>query len=110
MDRVGFTHLSLYSIQIVAAILSITGIVLIASVDGFRRDSIVGVALVVLFKLLLGRVSCREVAFFLTALGAFNLLFLSWVAVILYITRVEHWPSARDVPWHQLCGLAVLLS
>ncbi|XP_072407137.1 solute carrier family 35 member F3 isoform X2 [Chiloscyllium punctatum] len=107
-------------VRIVAAILSISGIVLIASVDGFRRDSIVGVALVVasastsalykvLFKLLLGRVSCREVALFLTALGAFNLLFLSWVAVILYVTRVEHWPPARDVPWEQLCGLAALL-
>ncbi|XP_041035792.1 solute carrier family 35 member F4 [Carcharodon carcharias] len=107
-------------VRIVAVILSIAGIVLIAYADGFCRDSIVGVALVVgsastsalykvLFKLLLGSVRCREVALFLTALGAFNLLFLSWVSVVLYTTRVEHWPSTRDVPWDQLCGLAALL-
>ncbi|XP_078058937.1 solute carrier family 35 member F3 [Mustelus asterias] len=107
-------------VRIVAAILSITGIVLIAYADGFRRDSIVGVAFVVgsasisalykvLFKLLLGSVRCGEVALFLSALGAFNLLFLSWVSVILYVTRVEHWPSSRDVPWDLLCGLAALL-
>uniref|UniRef100_UPI00398E7FB5 solute carrier family 35 member F3-like n=1 Tax=Pristiophorus japonicus TaxID=55135 RepID=UPI00398E7FB5 len=107
-------------VRIVAAILSITGIVMIAYADGFRRDSIVGVALVVgsasgsalykvLFKHLLGSVRFGEAVLFLSALGAFNLLLLSWVSVVLYITRVEHWPSARDVPWDQLCGLAALL-
>ncbi|XP_038643251.1 solute carrier family 35 member F4-like [Scyliorhinus canicula] len=107
-------------VRIVAAILSITGIVMIAYADGFHRDSIVGVAFVVgsastsalykvLFKLLLGRVRCGGVALYLSALGAFDLLFLSWIPVVLYVTRVEHWPSARDVPWDQLCGLAALL-
>ncbi|XP_067877802.1 solute carrier family 35 member F4 [Heterodontus francisci] len=107
-------------VRIVAVILSITGIVMIAYADGFRRDSIVGVALVVgsastsalykvLFKLLLGSVRFGEVTLFLTALGTFNLLFFTWVSVVLYVTRVEHWPSARDLPWDQLCGLAALL-
>ncbi|XP_072345771.1 solute carrier family 35 member F3-like [Scyliorhinus torazame] len=107
-------------VRVVAAILSITGIVMVAYADGFHRDSIVGVAFVVgsastsalynvLFKLLLGRVRCDGVALYLSALGAFNLLFLSWLPVVLYATRVEHWPSAGDVPWDQLCGLAALL-
>ncbi|XP_051900913.1 putative thiamine transporter SLC35F3 [Pristis pectinata] len=107
-------------VRIVAAILSVTGIVLIAYADGFLRNAIVGVALVVgsasasalykvLFKLLLGPARFGEVMFFLTALGAFSLLFLSWVSVALHITRVEPWPSAGLVPWGQLCGLAALL-
>ncbi|XP_067831585.1 solute carrier family 35 member F3-like [Heptranchias perlo] len=107
-------------VRIVAAILSITGIVMMAYADGFRGDSIVGVALVVgsastsalykvLFKLLLGSARFGEAAFFLTALGAFNLVFLAWVSVVLYVTRVEHWTSAPEVPWDQLCGLSALL-
>ncbi|KAK6466320.1 putative thiamine transporter SLC35F3 isoform X1 [Huso huso] len=107
-------------VRIVAAILSITGIVMMAYADGFHSDSITGVALVVgsasssalykvLFKLLVGEVKFGEVAVFLSALGLCNLLLLSWLSLILYITRVEYWPSAQLVPWEQLCTLAALL-
>ncbi|XP_059810878.1 solute carrier family 35 member F3 [Hypanus sabinus] len=107
-------------VRIVAAILSITGIVLIAYADGFRRNSIVGVASVVgsastsalykvLFKLLLGPARFGEVMFFLSSVGVFSLLFLTWVSVGLHLAEVEPWPSADLVPWGHLCGLAGLL-
>ncbi|XP_051789600.1 putative thiamine transporter SLC35F3 [Erpetoichthys calabaricus] len=107
-------------VRIVAAILSITGIVMMAYADGFHSDSIIGVALAVgsasssalykvLFRLLVGDVKFGEAAVFLTTLGVFNILLLSWICVILYITKVEYWPSVQDIPWEQLCSLAALL-
>ncbi|XP_072101680.1 solute carrier family 35 member F3-like [Mobula birostris] len=107
-------------VRIVAAILSVTGIVLIAYADGFRRNSIVGVASVVgsastsalykiLFQLLLGPARFGEVMFFLSSVGVFSLLFLTWVSVGLHFAGVEPWPPASLVPWGRLCGLAGLL-
>ncbi|XP_078283821.1 solute carrier family 35 member F3-like [Rhinoraja longicauda] len=107
-------------VRIVAAILSVTGIVLTTYADGFHRDSILGVALVVasasasalykvMFRLLLGPARFGEAMLFLTAMGAFSLAFLSWVSALLFAMQVEPWPSAALVPWGLLFGLAALL-
>ncbi|XP_046905204.1 solute carrier family 35 member F4 isoform X1 [Hypomesus transpacificus] len=106
-------------VRIVAAIMAITGIVMMAYADGFHGDSIVGVALAVgsastsalykvLFKMFLGSANLGEVAHFLSTMGIFNLIFISCVPLILYFTRVEHWGSLSSLPWGYLCGLAGL--
>ncbi|KAA8582235.1 hypothetical protein FQN60_008975 [Etheostoma spectabile] len=110
--------LNLY-LQIVAAIMAITGIVMMAYADGFHGDSFVGVALAVgsastsalykvLFKMFLGSASLGEVAHFLSTMGFFNLIFISCVPLILYFTKVEHWGSLSSLPWGYLCGMAGL--
>ncbi|XP_073340370.1 solute carrier family 35 member F4 isoform X1 [Pagrus major] len=106
-------------VRIVAAIMAITGIVMMAYADGFHGDSFVGVALAVgsastsalykvLFKMFLGSANLGEVAHFLSTMGFFNLIFISCVPLILYFTRVEHWGSLSSLPWGYLCGLAGL--
>ncbi|XP_054653395.1 solute carrier family 35 member F4 isoform X1 [Dunckerocampus dactyliophorus] len=106
-------------VRIVAAIMAITGIVMMAYADGFRGDSFVGVALAVgsastsalykvLFKMFLGSASLGEVAHFLSTMGFFNLIFISCVPLILYFTKVEQWGSLSSLPWGYLCGLAGL--
>ncbi|KAK3537518.1 hypothetical protein QTP70_012476 [Hemibagrus guttatus] len=104
---------------IVAAIMAITGIVMMAYADGFHGDSIIGVALAVgsastsalykvLFKMFLGSSNLGEVAHFFSTMGFFNLIFISCVPLILYFTRVEHWGSLSSLPWGYLCGVAGL--
>uniref|UniRef100_A0A3B4AAC9 Uncharacterized protein n=1 Tax=Periophthalmus magnuspinnatus TaxID=409849 RepID=A0A3B4AAC9_9GOBI len=106
-------------VRIVAAIMAITGIVMMAYADGFHGDSFVGVALAVgsastsalykvLFKMFLGSANLGEVAHFLSTMGVFNLIFISCVPLVLYLTRVEHWGSLSSLPWGYLCGLAGL--
>ncbi|XP_072424905.1 solute carrier family 35 member F4 isoform X2 [Chiloscyllium punctatum] len=104
---------------IVAAIMAITGIVMMAYADGFHGDSIIGVALVVgsastsalykvLFKMFLGSANFGEAAYFISTLGFFNLIFISSAPVILYFTKVEYWSSFSALPWGYLCGVAGL--
>ncbi|KAM9786586.1 solute carrier family 35 member F4 isoform 1-T1 [Syngnathus typhle] len=127
-------------VRIVAAIMAITGIVMMAYADGFHGDSFVGVALAVgsastsalykvrppkvamsptgppcclltiqvLFKMFLGSASLGEVAHFLSTMGFFNLIFISCVPLILYLTKVEQWGSLSSLPWGYMCGLAGL--
>ncbi|MEQ2182516.1 hypothetical protein GOODEAATRI_023157, partial [Goodea atripinnis] len=106
-------------VRIVAAIMAITGIVMMAYADGFHGDSFVGVALAVgsastsalykvLFKMFLGSANLGEVAHFLSTMGFFNLIFISCVPLILYFTRVEHLGSLSSLPWGYLFGLAGL--
>lgn len=63
----------------------------------------------VLFKLVLGSATFGEAALFLSVLGAFNVLFVTCVPVVLYFTRVEYWSPFGAVPWGHLCGFSVLL-
>ncbi|XP_077412253.1 solute carrier family 35 member F4 isoform X2 [Vanacampus margaritifer] len=106
-------------VRIVAAIMAITGIVMMAYADGFHGDSFVGVALAVgsastsalykvLFKMFLGSANLGEVAHFLSTMGFFNLIFISCVPLILYFTKVEQWGSLSSLPWGYMCGLAGL--
>ncbi|XP_036398599.1 solute carrier family 35 member F4 [Megalops cyprinoides] len=106
-------------VRIVAAIMAITGIVMMAYADGFHGDSIIGVALAVgsastsalykvLFKMFLGSANLGEAAHFFSTLGFFNLIFISCVPLILYFTKVEHWGSLSALPWGYLCGVAGL--
>nr|XP_039325408.1 solute carrier family 35 member F4 isoform X2 [Saimiri boliviensis boliviensis] len=106
-------------VRIVAAIMAITGIVMMAYADNFHADSIVGVAFAVgsastsalykvLFKMFLGSANFGEAAHFVSTLGFFNLIFISFTPVILYFTKVEHWSSFAALPWGCLCGMAGL--
>ncbi|XP_067847659.1 solute carrier family 35 member F4 isoform X2 [Heptranchias perlo] len=106
-------------VRIVAAIMAITGIVMMAYADGFHGDSIIGVALAVgsastsalykvLFKMFLGSANFGEAAYFISTLGFFNLIFISSAPVILYFTKVEYWSSFSALPWGYLCGIAGL--
>uniref|UniRef100_A0A8C2IQP1 Solute carrier family 35 member F4 n=1 Tax=Cyprinus carpio TaxID=7962 RepID=A0A8C2IQP1_CYPCA len=106
-------------VRIVAAIMAITGIVMMAYADGFHGDSFMGVALAVgsastsalykvLFKMFLGSANLGEAAHFFSTMGFFNLIFISCVPLILYFTRVEHWGSLSSLPWGYLCGVAGL--
>ncbi|XP_052589349.1 solute carrier family 35 member F4 isoform X2 [Peromyscus californicus insignis] len=105
--------------QIVAAIMAITGIVMMAYADNFHADSIIGVAFAVgsastsalykvLFKMFLGSANFGEAAHFVSTLAFFNLIFISFTPVILYFTKVEHWSSFAALPWGCLCGMAGL--
>ncbi|XP_070787753.1 solute carrier family 35 member F4 isoform X2 [Pituophis catenifer annectens] len=106
-------------VRIVAAIMAITGIVMMAYADGFHGDSIIGVAYAVgsastsalykvLFKMFLGTANFGEAAHFISTLGFFNLIFLSITPIILYFTKVEYWSPFSAVPWGFLCGIAGL--
>ncbi|KAI4583307.1 hypothetical protein MJG53_008520 [Ovis ammon polii x Ovis aries] len=106
-------------VRIVAAIMAITGIVMMAYADNFHADSIIGVAFAVgsastsalykvLFKMFLGSANFGEAAHFVSTLGFFNLIFISFTPVILYFTKVEHWSSFAALPWGCLCGMAGL--
>ncbi|XP_006638828.1 solute carrier family 35 member F3 isoform X2 [Lepisosteus oculatus] len=107
-------------VRIVAAILAIAGIVMMTYADGFHSHSVIGIALVVssasmsalykvLFKLILGSAKFGEAALFLTILGGANFVFISFIPVILYFTKVEYFDSLEELPWGCLCGVAVLL-
>ncbi|XP_066553075.1 solute carrier family 35 member F3 isoform X2 [Amia ocellicauda] len=107
-------------VRIVAAILAIAGIVMMTYADGFHSHSVIGIALVVasastsalykvLFKLILGSAKFGEAALFLTILGGANFLFISFIPVILYFTKVEYFSSLDALPWGCLCGVAILL-
>ncbi|XP_021557155.1 solute carrier family 35 member F4 [Halichoerus grypus] len=106
-------------VRIVAAIMAITGIVMMAYADNFHTDSIIGVAFAVgsastsalykvLFKMFLGSANFGEAAHFVSTLGFFNLIFISFTPIILYFTKVEHWSSFAALPWGYLCGMAGL--
>uniref|UniRef100_A0A8C8VEY7 Solute carrier family 35 member F4 n=1 Tax=Pelusios castaneus TaxID=367368 RepID=A0A8C8VEY7_9SAUR len=106
-------------VRIVAAIMAIAGIVMMAYADGFHGDSIIGVAYAVgsastsalykvLFKMFLGSANFGEAAHFVSTLGFFNLIFISFTPVILYFTKVEYWSPFSAVPWGYLCGVAGL--
>ncbi|MBN3320337.1 S35F3 protein, partial [Atractosteus spatula] len=71
------------------------------------RDRFMGVR--VLFKLILGSAKFGEAALFLTILGGANFVFISFIPVILYFTKVEYFDSLEALPWGCLCGVAVLL-
>ncbi|KAK2536590.1 Slc35f4 [Columba livia] len=112
-------HCFAVSLQIVAAIMAITGIVMMAYADGFQGDSIIGVAYAVgsastsalykvLFKMFLGSANFGEAAHFVSTLGFFNLIFISVTPIILYFTKVEYWSPFSAVPWGYLCGVAGL--
>ncbi|XP_017687228.1 PREDICTED: solute carrier family 35 member F4 isoform X1 [Lepidothrix coronata] len=105
--------------RIVAAIMAITGIVMMAYADGFQGDSIIGVAYAVgsastsalykvLFKMFLGSANFGEAAHFVSTLGFFNFIFISVTPIILYFTKVEYWYPFSAVPWGYLCGVAGL--
>ncbi|CAL8257533.1 unnamed protein product [Lota lota] len=107
-------------VRIVAAILAIAGIVMMTYADGFHSHSVIGITLVVasasmsalykvLFKMVLGSAKFGEAALFLTVVGGANFVFISFVPVILYFTRVEYFASPGDIPWAYLCGVAGLL-
>uniref|UniRef100_A0A673JVA3 Solute carrier family 35 member F4-like n=1 Tax=Sinocyclocheilus rhinocerous TaxID=307959 RepID=A0A673JVA3_9TELE len=106
-------------VRIVAAILSITGIVMLAYGDGFHSDSITGVALGVgsasasaLFKVLFrkraGNVQPGAASVLLSCVGLCSFVLYSWVCV-LYFTHVEYWPPSQHIPWDKLCVMASLL-
>ncbi|KAK7904714.1 hypothetical protein WMY93_017321 [Mugilogobius chulae] len=105
-------------VRIVAAIMAITGIVMMAYADGFHGDSFVGVALAVgSASHRLSTRCCLRCSWQCKPggggslplhMGVFNLLFISCVPLILYLTRVEHWGSLSALPWGYLCGLAGL--
>ncbi|XP_047191276.1 putative thiamine transporter SLC35F3 [Scophthalmus maximus] len=106
--------------QIVAAILAIAGIVMMTYADGFHSHSVIGITLVVasasmsalykvLFKMVLGSAKFGEAALFLSIVGSANFVFISFVPVILYFTRVEYIGSPENLPWAYLCGVAGLL-
>ncbi|XP_072354592.1 solute carrier family 35 member F3-like isoform X2 [Scyliorhinus torazame] len=71
------------------------------------RDKFMGVR--VLFKMLLGSAKYGEAALFLSALGVFNVTFITCVPLALYFTGVEHWTPFSLIPWEKLCGMAILL-
>uniref|UniRef100_A0A8C9SBA3 Si:ch211-263p13.7 n=1 Tax=Scleropages formosus TaxID=113540 RepID=A0A8C9SBA3_SCLFO len=107
-------------VRIVGVILSITGIVMMAYADGFHSDSITGVALGVgsastaaLYQVLLrkrvGEVQPGTASVLLSCVGLCSLVFHSWLCALLYLTHVESWPPARNMPWEMLCALAALL-
>ncbi|KAJ8276375.1 hypothetical protein COCON_G00081270 [Conger conger] len=107
-------------VRIVAAILSITGIVMMAYADGFHSDSITGVALAVgsastsaLYKVLLkrkvGEVGPGVAGVLLSCVGMCSCALHSWLCVLLYLTHVEYWPSSQHMPWDALSTLAALL-
>ncbi|KAM4770944.1 LOW QUALITY PROTEIN: solute carrier family 35 member F3 [Rhinophrynus dorsalis] len=106
-------------VRIVAAIVAIAGIVMITYADGFHSHSVIGIAVVVgsastsalykvLFKLILGSAKFGEAALFLTALGVFNILFITCIPIILYFSKVEYWSTLENVPWSSLCGFSIL--
>uniref|UniRef100_UPI00358F0F66 solute carrier family 35 member F4-like n=1 Tax=Myxine glutinosa TaxID=7769 RepID=UPI00358F0F66 len=107
-------------IRIVAAILAITGIVMMVYVEDVPHNSMVGVALAVgaastsalykvLFKMILGSPTLGQTSQLLSFLGLFNLVAVSVIPIILYVTGVEFWHAARALPWLYLCGVACLL-
>ncbi|XP_031427607.1 solute carrier family 35 member F4 [Clupea harengus] len=107
-------------VRIVAAILSITGIVMMAYADGFHSDSITGVALgvgsastsalyKVLFRKRVGEFRPGPASVLLSCVGLFSCVLHSWVCVLLYLTHVEYWPTSQAMPWKSLCIMASLL-
>ncbi|XP_030648085.1 putative thiamine transporter SLC35F3 [Chanos chanos] len=107
-------------VRIVAAILSITGIVMLAYADGFHSDSIAGVALgvgsastsalyKVLFRKRVGEVQPGPASVLLSCVGLCSFLLHSWVCVFLYLTHVEYWPPTQLIPWETLSVMASLL-
>ncbi|KAK2871126.1 hypothetical protein Q8A67_023653 [Cirrhinus molitorella] len=107
-------------VRIVAAILSIIGLVMLAYGDGFHSDSITGVALGVgsasasaLFKVLFrkraGNVQPGPASVLLSCVGLCSFVLHSWVCVLLYFTHVEYWLPSQHIPWDKLCVMASLL-
>ncbi|XP_046876894.1 putative thiamine transporter SLC35F3 [Hypomesus transpacificus] len=116
---IGLNH-HFMGVRIVAAILSITGIVMLAYADGFHSESIKGVALAVgsastsaiykvLFKKCVGEEQSGAASVLLTCVGLCSCVLHSWVCVVLYLTHVEYWPLTQHLPWDHLCGTAALL-
>ncbi|KAL2102248.1 hypothetical protein ACEWY4_001416 [Coilia grayii] len=107
-------------VRIVAAILSIAGIVMMTYADGFHGYSVFGISLVVasasmaalykvLFRLFLGSAKLGEAALYLSILGGANLVFVGVVPLLLLLSGAEELDSFEDVPWGCLCGVAALL-
>lgn len=59
--------------------------------------------------MVLGSAKFGEAALFLSIVGSANFVFVSFVPVILYFTRVEYIGSLADIPWAYLCGVAGLI-
>ncbi|TRY85447.1 hypothetical protein DNTS_016111, partial [Danionella cerebrum] len=107
-------------VRIVAAILSIGGIVMMTYADGFHSHSVIGISLVVasastaaiykvLFKLVWGSAKLGEAAVYLTVLGGVNLIFISAVPLILLLTGAEDFVSPSHLSWSSICGMSALL-
>ncbi|XP_076876933.1 solute carrier family 35 member F4 [Brachyhypopomus gauderio] len=107
-------------VRIVAAILSITGIVMMAYADGFHSDSITGVALGVgsastsaFYKVLLwkrvGPGQPGTASLLMSCEGLCGVGLHSWIWVLLHLSHFESWPSLQLVPWDTLCLTASLL-
>ncbi|KAI2659793.1 hypothetical protein H4Q32_022324 [Labeo rohita] len=87
-------------VRIVAAILSITGLVMLAYGDGFHSDSITGRT---------GNVQPGPASVLLSCVGLCSFILHSWVCVLLYFTHVEYWLPSQHIPWDKLCVMASLL-
>ncbi|XP_063073003.1 solute carrier family 35 member F3-like [Engraulis encrasicolus] len=107
-------------VRIVAAILSIAGIVMMTYADGFHGYSVFGISLVVasasmaalykvLFRVFLGSAKLGEAALYLSILGGANLVCVGVVPLLLLLTGAEELGSFGEVPWGCLCGAAALL-
>uniref|UniRef100_A0A4W4FBA9 Si:ch211-263p13.7 n=1 Tax=Electrophorus electricus TaxID=8005 RepID=A0A4W4FBA9_ELEEL len=107
-------------VRIVAAILSITGIVMMSYADGFHSDSITGVALgvgsastsafyKVLFRKRVGQVQPGAASVLMSCEGLCSVGLHSWFCALLYISHVESWPTPQHIPWDTLCLTASLL-
>jgi len=105
-------------IRVASVMLSISGVVMIAYVDGFKGPSFEGVFLSllsaisaafykVMFKRVFGDTSATKVALFLSVLGLFDILLLWPFFEILYFTK-EETISWYDIPWNFLCGRSAL--
>ncbi|KAK1800613.1 hypothetical protein P4O66_005821, partial [Electrophorus voltai] len=107
-------------VRIVAAILSITGIVMMSYADGFHSDSITGVALgvgsastsafyKVLFRKRVGQVQPGAASVLMSCEGLCSVGLHSWFCALLYLSHVESWPTPQHIPWDTLCLTASLL-
>ncbi|XP_077990729.1 solute carrier family 35 member F4-like [Glandiceps talaboti] len=105
-------------LKVFATFLSIGGIVVMASAEGFQGPTTVGVVLSVgaaigsaiynvFFKRIFGYASLGQVSLFLTLLGIFDLLFLWPLSFVLRVTGVEVW-DWTNMPWDFLCASAAL--
>ncbi|CAH1792290.1 unnamed protein product [Owenia fusiformis] len=108
----------LYSLRLIAVALTLGGVVLLASEDGFLGPSVLGVILSIVsaigaalykvsFKWIIGDASLSQVSLFLSILGLLDLLVMWPIMLTLYFTGLEQF-DWYNLPWGFLCGSAVL--
>ncbi|CAH1776197.1 unnamed protein product [Owenia fusiformis] len=111
-------HEKFIAIRIVAVIFSITGVIMMAYVDGFGSPSMWGVIIAVgaatgsavykvLFKKILGEVTYCQVSIFFTFLGLCNIVIMWPILLAVYYSNGEpmDW---NNMPWGYLSGSAAL--